>query len=95
MYEYDKQMYIVLELCDGGDLYTRSPYSEAASATIIKKLLSAVKYMVRAFGGKGSLVYFGRTPNGISLSFGHVLYPHSTFFLILLVIVAARSRHCP
>ena len=41
-------MYIVLELCDGGDLYTRSPYSESGSAAIIKKLLSAVKYMVRS-----------------------------------------------
>ena len=45
VYDYKKQIYIVLELCDGGDLYTRSPYSEKDSASIIGKLLSAIKYM--------------------------------------------------
>jgi calcium-dependent protein kinase len=38
----DKQIYIVLELCDGGDLYTRSPYTERQAARIVTKLLSAV-----------------------------------------------------
>jgi serine/threonine protein kinase len=38
----DKQIYIVLELCDGGDLYTRSPYTERHAARIVTKLLSAV-----------------------------------------------------
>ena len=45
VYDYKKLIYIVLELCDGGDLYTRSPYSEKDSAGIIGKLLSAIKYM--------------------------------------------------
>jgi calcium-dependent protein kinase len=35
----------VLELCDGGDLYTRSPYSERESARILQQILSAVRYM--------------------------------------------------
>jgi serine/threonine protein kinase len=34
-----------LELCDGGDLYTRLPYSEKRAASITGKLMSAVKYM--------------------------------------------------
>ena len=41
----NKQIYIVLELCDGGDLYTRSPYTEREAARIVTKLLSAVNYM--------------------------------------------------
>lgn len=46
VYDNKKQIYVVLELCDGGDLYTRAPYSEKASASIVGKLLSAIKYMV-------------------------------------------------
>jgi serine/threonine protein kinase len=38
-------IYLVLELCDGGDLYTRSPYTEKNSAKIATKLLSAVWYV--------------------------------------------------
>lgn len=40
-----KQIYLILELCDGGDLYTRLPYTEKDSAYITGKLLSAIKYM--------------------------------------------------
>jgi len=42
---HKKQIYMVQELCDGGDLYTRLPYTEKDSAYITGKLLSAVKYM--------------------------------------------------
>eukprot|EP00537_Pseudo-nitzschia_pungens_P016388 CAMPEP_0172400830 /NCGR_PEP_ID=MMETSP1061-20121228/47757_1 /TAXON_ID=37318 /ORGANISM="Pseudo-nitzschia pungens, Strain cf. pungens" /LENGTH=564 /DNA_ID=CAMNT_0013134251 /DNA_START=305 /DNA_END=1999 /DNA_ORIENTATION=- len=45
VFSYKKQMYLILELCDGGDLYTRLPYTEKASAYITGKLLSAIKYM--------------------------------------------------
>lgn len=38
-------MYIVMEYCSGGDLYTRIPYSEEQSAKIVGKLLSAIAYM--------------------------------------------------
>ena len=44
-YQKNKQIYMILELCDGGDLYTRLPYSEKDSAYITGKLLSAIKYM--------------------------------------------------
>eukprot|EP00934_Nitzschia_sp_Nitz4_P009415 Nitzschia sp. Nitz4//scaffold133_size116822//56256//65702//NITZ4_003807-RA/size116822-snap-gene-0.16-mRNA-1//-1//CDS//3329535396//9405//frame0 len=44
-YTYKKQIYIILELCDGGDLYTRLPYSEKRAAAITSKLIAAVKYM--------------------------------------------------
>ena len=46
VYEYRKQIYLILELCDGGDLYTRTPYSERESARILKQVLLAVGYMV-------------------------------------------------
>jgi len=45
VYDYKKQIYIVLELCDGDDLYTRAPYTEKQSANIMGKLLSAIKYL--------------------------------------------------
>jgi len=36
---------ILMELCSGGNLRRRQPYSEKAAANIIKKILSAVAYM--------------------------------------------------
>jgi len=42
---HKKQIFMVQELCDGGDLYTRLPYTESDSAYITGKLLSAIKYM--------------------------------------------------
>ena len=36
---------MVLELCTGGDLYTRHPYSEKQAAKIIKDCLSAISYL--------------------------------------------------
>lgn len=42
---FKKQIFLVQELCDGGDLYTRLPYTEHQSAYITGKLLSAIKYM--------------------------------------------------
>lgn len=45
VYSYKKQIYIILELCNGGDLYTRLPYSEKRAAGITGKLMSAIKYM--------------------------------------------------
>lgn len=40
-----KKLMIVMELCTGGDLYERMPYSEQQAATITKQILSAVSYM--------------------------------------------------
>jgi serine/threonine protein kinase len=34
-----------MELCSGGDLYTRLPYSEREAAEITAKLCSAIAYM--------------------------------------------------
>ena len=45
VYESKVNMYIVMEYCSGGDLYTRIPYSEKQSAQIAGKLLSAIAYM--------------------------------------------------
>jgi calcium-dependent protein kinase len=44
-YDSSKQIYMIMELCSGGDLYARSPYSEKESAKHIGKLLSALKHM--------------------------------------------------
>ena len=41
----NKQIYLVMELCDGGDLFTRSPYSEQEAAKITTQLCYAIRYM--------------------------------------------------
>lgn len=38
-------IYMVLELCDGGDLHKRQPYSEKEAAKYTHQLLSAILYM--------------------------------------------------
>ena len=47
VYETSINIYLVLEHCSGGDLYSRVPYSEKDSAKIVGKLLSAVSHMHR------------------------------------------------
>ena len=41
-----RMLYVVMELCTGGDLYRRTPYSEKDAAKWITQLLSAVWYVV-------------------------------------------------
>lgn len=45
MFENKKQLYIVMELCSGGDLYRGLPYSERGAAHITAQLCSAIAYM--------------------------------------------------
>jgi len=40
-----RTLMIVMELCTGGDLYARIPYTEQQAGRIIKQLLSAISYM--------------------------------------------------
>mmetsp|Transcript_17317 Transcript_17317/g.25587 ORF Transcript_17317/g.25587 Transcript_17317/m.25587 type:complete len:732 (-) Transcript_17317:106-2301(-) len=42
---YRNQLFIVMELCSGGDLYSQDPYVEDEAARIISSILSAVSYM--------------------------------------------------
>lgn len=44
-YDYNGRLFLVLELCSGGDLYTRDPYTEDEAARIVTSLLSAVAYL--------------------------------------------------
>jgi serine/threonine protein kinase len=44
-YYYKRKLSMVLELCAGGDLYTRNPYTEINAANVAKQILSAVNYM--------------------------------------------------
>lgn len=44
-YEDHGSMYLILELCSGGDLYSRDPYTEDQAARIIGSILSAVDFM--------------------------------------------------
>jgi len=41
------QLFIVMELCDGGDLYSRDPYTEEDAARIVGSIVNAVSYMHR------------------------------------------------
>ena len=44
-FEYRGKISIIMEVCSGGDLYAREPYSEADAARIVRSMLSAIAYM--------------------------------------------------
>jgi calcium-dependent protein kinase len=44
-YEYMKQIFVVMELCSGGDLYSRNPYTEDEAVIICSSVLSPIAYM--------------------------------------------------
>jgi calcium-dependent protein kinase len=44
-FEYKYSLYVVLELCSGGDLYSRDPYSESDAVRIANSILRAVAYL--------------------------------------------------
>lgn len=44
-FQYRGRLFIALELCNGGDLYTRDPYSEREALKITSDLFSAVAYL--------------------------------------------------
>ena len=44
-FEWKGKISIVMELCSGGDLYARDPYTEMEAARIISSILSAIAYM--------------------------------------------------
>lgn len=44
-FQASKKVLIVMELCNGGDLHSQFPYTEARAAQIARQILSAVSYM--------------------------------------------------
>ncbi len=44
-FEYRRELFVVMELCSGGDLYSRDPYTEEQAARIISSILSAISFM--------------------------------------------------
>jgi serine/threonine protein kinase len=46
-YEYRRSIYLLIDLCEGGDLYVYDPYSESEARSIIKQLCQAVGYIHR------------------------------------------------
>lgn len=44
-FDYKGRLFLLLELCQGGDLYSRDPYTEKDAKHIVNCLLSAVSYM--------------------------------------------------
>lgn len=44
-YNYHNRLFLVLEFCSGGDLYTRDPYTQDEAAKIMRSILSAVAYL--------------------------------------------------
>lgn len=45
LFERKRQLYFVMELCSGGDLFEWCPYSERDAARIVNQLVSAVRYL--------------------------------------------------
>jgi serine/threonine protein kinase len=46
-YEYRRSIYLLIDLCEGGDLYVMDPYTEGEARGIMKQLCQAVSYMHR------------------------------------------------
>jgi calcium-dependent protein kinase len=44
-FDWNSRLFICLELCSGGDLYSRDPYTEREAAEIVTDILSAVAYL--------------------------------------------------
>jgi serine/threonine protein kinase len=44
-FDFNHQLFVVMELCSGGDLYRRDPYTEDEAARITSAILSAISYM--------------------------------------------------
>ena len=44
-FDYGRQLFVVMEVCTGGDLYARDPYTEPQAARIVAAVLSAVSFM--------------------------------------------------
>lgn len=44
-FEHRNQIFVVMECCSGGDLYSRDPYTEDEAARIVTALLNAIAYM--------------------------------------------------
>lgn len=44
-FEHRNQIFVVMECCTGGDLYSRDPYTEEEAARIVSALLNAISYM--------------------------------------------------
>ena len=45
VFEYRQHLYFTMEALDGGDLYTRDPYTEGEAAKIVNSILSAIAYL--------------------------------------------------
>ena len=44
-FDYSNRLFLVLELCNGGDLYARDPYTEEQACEILHSVVDAVAYM--------------------------------------------------
>lgn len=44
-YDYKNRLYLILELCSGGDLYARDPYDEPQAKAITYMMLDAIAYL--------------------------------------------------
>lgn len=45
IFEHHAHLFVILELCEGGDLYSRDPYTERDACTIVQQITNAVAYM--------------------------------------------------
>lgn len=45
LFERKRQIYFIMELCSGGDLYTRAPYTTAQACRMVNTMLGALQYM--------------------------------------------------
>jgi len=44
-FDHRNQLFVIMELCSGGDLYSRDPYTEEEAARLTSSILGAISYM--------------------------------------------------
>jgi calcium-dependent protein kinase len=80
-FEEKRRLYLVMELCVGGDLYSRT-YNEVAAKNVAKKLLSAIAYC------------HSRSIIHRDLKFENILYVNNELDSELKIIDFGLSRVC-
>lgn len=80
--EYHNRIAIVMELCSGGDLFSRDPYTEDRARHIVRQITSAVAYMHRCGIIHRGEQFAQHTSPCILLWI--MVHAHDVFFIIII-----------
>lgn len=77
VYETKHNIYVVMEFCSGGDLYSRVPYVESQAARIITQLCSAINHM-----HSNGIIHRDVSPLKVLIVFLSLLLRELTYFFL-------------